>query len=326
MRRVLAGMMVCLGVGLLPGGLAARAESGWEPIRDERSVIQVVKKAAPSVVSLRHDSRAGSGVILRSDGLILTNAHVVGQERLVEVRLADGRSLRGRVLGRDKAVDIAVVKVEAENLPASELADSDALEVGQLAIAIGHPLGLERTVTVGVVSATWRRLEKRGPEGFVQTDVAISPGNSGGPLLDSHGRVVGINRLVVREKGATGLSFAVPINVAAEVARQLLEHGDVRRVRLGVSYVDTDAELAAAFGRTVPPGVVVRSVLKGSPAQRAGLREEDVITALGGHAITDGGTLRRALRGLRPGATVPMVVKRGAQTLELSVRLEELAS
>jgi S1-C subfamily serine protease len=191
------------------------------PSSDEQSVIRVARQASPAVVSVSREGGVGSGVLIRTDGVLLTNAHVVGDARQVRVELADGRRLNGRVLGRDVSGDIAVVKIPGSGFPRAPLGDSDRLEVGQASIAIGNPLGLDRTVTTGVVSAVNR--SGFDMDGLIQTDAAINPGNSGGPLLDSRGRVIGINTAVLRGRGASGLGFAIPINMANNVAQQLIE-------------------------------------------------------------------------------------------------------
>jgi S1-C subfamily serine protease len=175
---------------------------------DEAMVIRVARAMTPTVVSVAQAEGSGSGIIVDKSGLVLTNAHVVGNSRTVEVGLADGRTLNGQVLGRDPTIDVAVVRVPAQNLPTAPIGDSDKLEVGQSAIAIGNPLGLERTVTSGVVSAVNRNPRGISLDGLIQTDAAISPGNSGGPLVDSHGRVIGINTVVLSGAGASGLGFA----------------------------------------------------------------------------------------------------------------------
>ncbi|MBW3635814.1 MAG: trypsin-like peptidase domain-containing protein [Armatimonadetes bacterium] len=194
---------------------------------DEQNIIRVARQASPAVVSISRNGGTGSGVLIRSDGVLLTNAHVVGQAQQVRVELADGRRLVGRVLGRDSSVDVAVIKISGSGFPRAPLGDSDRLQVGQASIAIGNPLGLERSVTTGVVSA----INRSGFEidGLIQTDAAINPGNSGGPLLDSRGRVIGINTAVLRGNGASGLGFAIPINLASDIAQQLLETGRVQR-------------------------------------------------------------------------------------------------
>ena len=290
---------------------------------EEETVIRVARTATPAVVSVSRRGGSGSGVIVRADGIILTNAHVVGNARNVEVRTADGRTFTGTVLGRDPSVDTAVVRVAARNLPAAPLGDSDRLEVGQIAVAIGNPLGLERTVTRGVVSAT-----NRAPggvdlaAGLIQTDAAINPGNSGGPLLDSSGRVIGINTATY--SGATGLGFAIPINVATDVMEQILTTGRVRRAVLGVDTRDITPEVARYFDLPIAEGVVVVQLVRGLPAAQAGIRVEDFIVSLDGEKIEDGGELRRLLRAKRPGDLVSVGIVRGGRRLTIDVRLGEL--
>ena len=313
MKRV-TSLLVCLTL-LVPTLEAQRST-------EEETVIRVARTATPAVVSVSRRGGSGSGVIVRADGIIITNAHVVGGARTVEVRTADGRTFDGTVLGLDPSVDTAVVRVNATNLPAAPLGDSDRLEVGQLAIAIGNPLGLERTVTRGVVSAT-----NRSPQGvdiaaaLIQTDAAINPGNSGGPLLDSSGRVIGINTATY--SGTTGLGFAVPINVATDVMQQILTSGRVRRAVLGVDTRDITREIARYFDLPMEEGVVVVRVVRGMPAERAGIRVEDFIVGLDGERIEDAGELRRLLRAKRPGDTVRVEIMRGSRRQTLNVQLAE---
>ena len=292
----------------------------------EATVIRVARQAIPAVVAVSVRGGSGSGVIVRRDGVIITNAHVVGDATQVDVGLADGRRVTGRVVGRDPMVDIAVVQVSATDLPIAPLADSDRLEVGQTAIAIGNPIGLERTVTTGVVSAV-----NRSPRGFelgglIQTDAAINPGNSGGPLVDSQGRVMGINTVIVR--GTTGLGFAIPINLARDIADQVLTTGRVRRAVLGIVPDDLIPELAQQYNLPVREGIIVRSVDPGTPAARAGLQPADIITRIDDQPVTTSGDLRRVLRSRRPGdqvrLTVVRVPQRGrASTVTLTAQLVE---
>ena len=288
---------------------------------EERTVIQIVRDVSPAVVTLFARQGGGTGILIREDGLILTNSHVVANLPEVHVRLGNGERVRGTVLGRDEKADIAVVKIDGKGLPVAQLGDSDALEVGQAVIAIGNPLGLERTVTMGVLSALNRRLDSDHAEGFIQTDAAINPGNSGGPLLDSQGRVIGINTLILRRGGATGLGFAVPINVAKNIAEQLLGGGAVKRARLGISYNDVDVVMARAFGMNIPEGVTVESVVANSAAARAGLRASDIIVRMGEREVKSGAELRRAIRALRPGDKVQVEFVRGraSQVVEVSM-------
>lgn len=289
---------------------------------EEETVIRVARTATPTVVSVSRRGSSGSGVIVRADGVIITNAHVVGSARTVEIRTADGRTFTGTVLGRDETVDTAIVRVSATNLPAAPLGDSDRLEVGQIAVAIGNPLGLDRTVTRGVVSAVNR--DPRGvaiAAGLIQTDAAINPGNSGGPLLDSSGRVIGINTAILA--GATGLGFAVPINVAIDVMEQILTTGRVRRAYLGINYRDITPEIARYFRLPVEEGLVVVELGRGSPAERAGIAVEDFIVSIGGESIQDGGDLRRLLRARKPGDTVSIGLQRGTARRTVNVKLGE---
>jgi serine protease Do len=342
--RTAAALVLIAGLGIAVSVAARRREPGvasgpglplqtsqLTDVRDpgEAVVIRVARQATPAVVAVAVRGGSGSGVIIRADGVILTNAHVVRDFGDVDVGLADGRRVSGRVLGRDPAVDVAVVRVQATELPAAPLADSDRLEVGQMAIAIGNPIGLERTVTTGVVSAV-----NRSPRGFelgglIQTDAAINPGNSGGPLLDSQGRVMGINTVIIQ--GTTGLGFAIPINLARDIAEQVLTTGRVRRAVLGIVPDDLIPELAQLYDLPVREGIIVRQVEPGSPGARAGLQVADIITHIDGQRVTTSGDLRRILRGRRPGDSVRLTVVRApdrgrATTLTLTAQLGEASS
>jgi len=291
--------------------------------QDEATIIRVAREITPTVVSVTQAQGAGSGIIVSRDGVVLTNAHVVGESRTVDVGLADGRTLRGQVVGRDPTIDVAVVRVSAQNLPTAPLGDSDKLEVGQSAIAIGNPLGLERTVTSGVISAVNRNPRGISLDGLIQTDAAISPGNSGGPLVDSRGRVVGINTAVLSGAGASGLGFAVPINLANDVVRQVLTTGRITRSYLGIGYADIEPELAQQFGLPVKEGIIVGRVEAGSPAARAGIRAQDIIVRVNDTPVTNGGDLRRVLRSQPPGTTVRLEIVRPAGRSTVSVQLGE---
>ena len=320
------GVGIGVGQGLVTGGQVAWAwaQNEPEPSREEQNLIRVARQVSPAVVTVRQRGGLGSGVIIRSDGVIVTNAHVVGNARQVEVSLADGRRLSGQVLGRDPSVDIAVVRIDASGLPVAPLADSDRLQVGQAAIAIGNPLGLERTVTSGVVSAVNRSPRGFGLDGLIQTDAAINQGNSGGPLLDSRGRVMGINTAVLASNaGATGLGFAVPINLASDVVGQVLTTGRVRRAYLGIESLDIEPELAVQFRLPVREGIVIRAVGRGTPAAQAGLREGDIIVHIDDTQIRQAGDLRRILRARGPGSTIRIHVLRPSGAVTLSANLIE---
>jgi serine protease Do len=322
--RKTATLLACaglLGLGIGAGqGMVGRTSAPLfaDPtplgeLAPEQVIIEVTRRVSPAVVSIMSRGGSGSGVIIRSDGVIVTNAHVVGNLRQVTVGLATGEERVGTVLGSDRNMDIAVVQIAApEPLPAAPLGDSDLLEPGQVAIAIGNPAGLERTVTTGVVSAVDRMLPQPGMEEMIQTDAAINPGNSGGPLLDSQGRVIGINTIVLQGgrmggPALVGLGFAVPINVARDIAEQLLATGRIVRPFLGINYGDVTRELAQQFRLPVQQGILIASVQPGTPAAAAGLRAEDIIVEVNGTPITQGGDLRRLLRTVQPGATVEIV-------------------
>ena len=331
------GLTVGAGFGLTAGSVGRDAiKPAWAqqytPVArsaatlgtEEQNVVRIARQVSPAVVSVaQEEGGSGSGVIVRANGVILTNAHVVGMSRTVRVGLADGRRVDGRVLGRDPALDVAVVRIDVPNVPVAPLGDSDRLEVGQTAIAIGNPLGLERTVTTGVISAVNRSPRGMSLDGLIQTDAAISPGNSGGPLLDSGGRVIGINTAVLRATGAQGLGFAVPINLAENVVEQILATGRVVRSYLGVEYRDVEPEMAEQFRLSVREGIVVAAVEAGKPADRAGVERGDIITRIDDTPIKQGGDLRRLLRERRPGETIQITVARGLGTRTLTARLVE---
>src|SRR6058998_2642163 len=240
----------------------------------------------------REDARAtGSGVLVDPKGYILTNNHVIENAQDIIVRLSDQRKFTARLVGRDPKTDLAVLKVDAPAaLPAAELGDSDHLRVGQWAIAIGNPFGLDRTVTVGIISATARnRVGVATYENFIQTDASINPGNSGGPLLNLDGKVIGINTAIVA--AGQGIGFSIPINQAKEVMRQLIASGRVVRGWLGIAIQDVTDELAGTFG--VKEGVLVAEVMKGGPAEAAGVRQGDVIVELNGAPIKEVPELQR---------------------------------
>ncbi|MBC8137651.1 MAG: trypsin-like peptidase domain-containing protein [Fibrella sp.] len=313
-------------------GRPAWAEPASLRTADEQSTIRVARGVSPAVVTVLSKGGLGSGVILDGNkGIILTNAHVIRDDQgnvatRVNIRLKTAKELPGTVIYTDRNVDMAVIRVNATGLPQAQLGDSDKLEVGQSAIAIGNPLGLEQTVTTGVVSAVNRRLSPNDVDGFIQTDAAINPGNSGGPLLDSNGRVIGINTAVLRGNGAEGLGLAVPINLARDVVDQILTTGTVKRVSIGVRFGSVTPALAARFNLPVRSGVVLDSVMEGSAADRAGLQEGDILTALDGKPLEQGGDLLKALRARRPGETVQIKYQRGRTSGTTSVRLAEASS
>jgi Do/DeqQ family serine protease len=273
----------------------------------------------------REEGRAaGSGVIVDGRGYILTNNHVVENAAEVEVRLSDDRKFKATLVGRDARTDLAVLKVESPGspLPVATLGDSDKLRVGQWAIAIGNPFGLDRTVTAGIISATGRtHVGVATYEAFIQTDASINPGNSGGPLLNLDGRVVGINTAIV--SSGQGIGFAIPINMARDIMTQLIARGRVVRGWLGVVIQDLTPELAAGFGVKEDAGVLVAEVMKDGPADGAGLRPGDIIVGFGGTAIKDVTDLQKRVAAVEPGRPTPLAVVRDRKTVTLSVKVGE---
>jgi serine protease Do len=273
----------------------------------------------------REDSRAtGSGVIVDPNGYVLTNNHVIENAADINIRLSDGRRFPAKLVGRDPKTDLAVLKVDPPApLPAAELGDSDNLRVGQWAIAIGSPFGLDRTVTVGIVSATARtRVGVATYENFIQTDASINPGNSGGPLLNLDGRVIGINTAIVA--AGQGIGFSIPINMAKDVMRQLIAGGRVVRGWLGIVIQDVTDELAQSFGVGEREGVIVADVMKGGPAEAGGLKAGDVITQFAGAPIKEAPELQRRVAGVNPGQPVPVTVIRDGQPAKLTVTIGEM--
>lgn len=264
----------------------------------------------------------GSGFIISADGLILTNAHVVREAKQVTVKLSDRREFAARVLGTDPVTDIAVLRIEAKNLPVVRLGDPRELEVGDPVLAIGAPFGLEQSATQGIVSAKGRSLPGDTVVPFIQTDAAVNPGNSGGPLFDGGGAVVGINAQIYSQSGGfQGLSFAIPINVALKVKDQIVATGKVAHARLGVSIQDLNQTLAQSFGLPVPDGALIANVAPRSAAAAAGLRSGDVVTAVNGEPVVRSGALSSLIGMSSPGDKVHLKVWRDRAWKEVDVRL-----
>jgi len=270
----------------------------------------------------------GSGFIISADGYILTNAHVVAGSSEVTVRMADAkREFKAKVVGADERTDIALLKVEQNNLPVAKLGKSSTLEPGQWVAAIGSPFGFANTITAGIVSATERALPAETYLPFIQTDVAVNPGNSGGPLLNLDGEVVGINSMIYsRTGGYMGVSFAIPIEEALDVSKQLREHGKVTRGRLGIGIQPVTKELAQSFKLDSTHGVVVVQVEPGSPAEKAGLQVGDVILAYNGKAIEEGNMLPRLVGGTKPGEQAKLEVWRKGERRTLAATIGEMPS
>ena len=361
MRRVLAlplVLLLCLGLAA-----PAWAERG---VSANSFVTAAVKRVAPAVVRIdtertvprvgldpafndpllrelfgdqiphSRERGQGSGIVIDAKGLVLTNAHVVDGADRVEVSLADGRELEGRVLGADPITDLAVVSIPGgQGLKAAPLGDSEALEVGDWAIALGTPYGLERTVTLGIVSSLHRNITSLGFSNkrleLIQTDAAINPGNSGGPLINADGEVVGINTLVRSGPGA-GLGFAIPINLAKGVAAQLGNGGSVVHPYLGLQLVPLNARLArdnnsdpnALLQLPERDGALVQRVIPESPAEKAGLRRGDLVVAAADQTVPDPAALLRLVEASQVGEALPLTVLRGDQQLQLSIRPEAL--
>lgn len=262
----------------------------------------------------------GSGFIISEDGLIMTNAHVVEDADEIIVRLTDKREFKGKVLGTDKQTDIAVVKIDARNLPVLKIGSSDKLKVGQWVAAIGSPFGLDNTVTAGIVSALSRNLPSDQYVPFIQTDVAVNPGNSGGPLFNMNGEVVGINSQIFSTSGGfMGLSFAIPIDLAMKIKDQLVENGKVTRGYVGVYIQELNQELANSFGLKTPEGALITKVEDGSPASKAGLKEGDVVIAVDGRKITSSVSLPMVVSSMKPGTKTTFIVFRDKAEVKLDV-------
>lgn len=304
-------------------------------------VVAVAQKVGPTVVGITNkglvrdmfnrqvlmEQGTGSGVIFDPNGLIVTNHHVIKGAKEIAVSLADGRSVPGRVLGSDPATDLAVVKIEETNLPTAVFGDSDKNMVGEPVVAIGNPLGLEfkGSVTAGIISALNRSLDV-GERTFrlIQTDAAINPGNSGGALANADGNIIGINSAKINANGVEGIGFAIPINVAKKVINSILETGKVARPYLGVAMMDKD--LAARYGYDVrlERGVLVVRLDSEGPAYKAGLRSEDIITAINGKAINSVKELREILDNTEIGSTIDLQVLRNSRQLNLKVKVGEM--
>jgi serine protease Do len=267
----------------------------------------------------------GSGFIVTPDGYIMTNAHVVRGASEVTVKTTDRREYSAKVIGIDDRTDVAVIKIEAKNLPTVKIGDPDLLRPGQWVIAIGSPFDMENSVTAGIVSATSRTLPGDPYVPFIQTDVAVNPGNSGGPLFNMNGEVVGINSQIYSQTGGyMGLSFAIPINVANDVRGQLISTGKVSRGRIGVGIETVTAAKAEAFGLDRPRGALIGSVESGGPAEKAGVKPGDIIISVDGHAVERDAEVPALISGIKPGKEVALEVWRDRNVRKLSARVVEV--
>lgn len=288
---------------------------------------ELFRRFAPQMPREQESQSLGSGFIISADGYIMTNAHVVDHADKITVRLTDKREYSAKVIGADKRTDVALLKIEADNLPKVVVGDPGRLKVGEWVIAIGSPFGFDSSVTAGIVSAKGRSLPQDNFVPFIQTDVAINPGNSGGPLFNMNGEVVGINsQIYTRSGGSMGLSFAIPIDVATQVVDQLRSKGSVTRGRIGVTIQELTRELAESFGLSQSGGALVSSVEKGGPADKAGIEVSDVILRFDGKAVNNSADLPRIVGAARPGSKVVAEVWRKGAVKKVTVEVAKMPS
>ncbi len=305
-------------------------------VAGQADVVSVAQKILPTVVNIEvqflRGTAIGSGFIIRSDGYIVTNNHVVQDSRGIKVSLADGRVLNARIVGLDAETDLGVIKVDASNLPVAELGTSSDLVVGELAVAIGSPEGFEQTVTSGIISALHRNLPDFHPENapnttplldVIQTDAAINPGNSGGPLCNSMGKVIGINTAIASETGGNvGIGFAIPIDNAAPVIEELINKGKVVHPWMGISGTTLSPEIALRYNLPVQEGALIRTVYKGGPADKAGMAMGDIVVALDGKQTKSMDEVMLEIRRRQVGARVKVTYYRGSEKMDTEVVLE----
>ena len=359
MKRVLSALVVSGGIALTTGNVSSVLAGAPIPLADGapvQTLAPVVSRITPGVVGIsvrgrvkednpllqdpmfrrffnlqqqpveRETQATGSGVIVdAAQGYVMTNAHVVENANSIEVTTKDNRRLTAKLIGRDPDTDISVLQIPAGGLTAVPIGDSDRLQVGDFVLAIGNPFGLGQTVTSGIVSALGRSgLGIEGYEDFIQTDASINPGNSGGPLVDLQGRVVGINTAILAPGGGNiGIGFAVPINMARQVMDQLVNYGEIKRGRIGVGIQDLTPDLAQALGTRHTQGAVIARVEPGSPAERAGLRTNDLVVAINGAPMRSGTELRNRVGLSRIGDEVELTVERGGTERNVTVRVEK---
>ncbi len=303
-------------------------QTGMPPQFQDPAFRQFFGNAMPPSEQIQQG--VGSGFITTADGQIVTNAHVVEGADRVQVTLKDGRTFTGEVVGADSVTDIAVIKIDAQDLPTVKISDSDQIQPGEWAIAIGNPLGLDSTVTAGIISATGRTSREVGvPDkrvDFIQTDAAINPGNSGGPLLNLNGEVIGVNTAIIQ--GAQGLGFAIPINTVQRISSQLIETGRVEHAYLGIQMVTLSPEMKeninsdpnSPFTVEEEEGVLIARVMPNSPAAQSGLRAGDVITAIEGQPVKDGAEVQRVVEQSTVGQNLSLTLRRDGQEQTLNVR------
>ncbi|UUY08794.1 trypsin-like peptidase domain-containing protein [Pseudomonas sp. J452] len=271
----------------------------------------------------RMESSLGSAVIMSPEGYLLTNNHVVAGADQIVVALKDGRETLARVIGSDPETDLAVLKIDLKDLPSMTLGRSDQINIGDVTLAIGNPFGVGQTVTMGIISATGRnQLGLNTYEDFIQTDAAINPGNSGGALVDAHGNLIGINTAIFSKSGGSqGIGFAIPVKLATEVMKAIIEHGQVIRGWLGIEVQPLTPELAESFGLGSHSGILVAGIYRDGPAQKAGLQPGDLILTIDGEAAIDGRRSMNQVARAKPGGQVAIEVLRGGETLELTAEI-----
>jgi serine protease Do len=303
---------------------SVRGQAGLPPGSEEDPFFDFFRRFGPPQPREYESRSLGSGFLITADGYLLTNAHVVEAADEITVRLTDKREFKAKVIGNDRRTDVALLKIDATGLPSVTFGDPGKLRVGEWVVAIGSPFGFENTVTAGIVSAKGRSLPQENFVPFIQTDVAINPGNSGGPLFNLKGEVIGMNSMIFsRTGGFMGVSFAIPIDVAADVAKQLQTSGRVNRGRIGVVIQEVTKELAESFGLPKPAGALVNSVEKGGPADKAGIQASDVILKFDNKDVDSSNELPRAVAATRPGSKVPVQIWRKGERKDLMITVGE---
>jgi len=303
----------------------AHAGGAQSPVPEDDPFYDFFRRFGPPQQRDYETRSLGSGFIVSTDGYILTNAHVVDMADEVTVKLSDKREFKAKVIGADKRTDVAVIKIEATGLPAVKIGDPEKLRVGEWVLAIGSPFGFESTVTAGIVSAKGRSLPQENYVPFIQTDAAVNPGNSGGPLFNVKGEVVGINsQIYSRTGGFMGLSFAIPIDVAMDISNQLRTAGRVSRGRIGVVIQEVTKELAESFGLPKASGALVNSVEKGGPAEKAGIEASDVILKFDGKNVASSSDLPRIVAQSRPGSKVTAQIWRKGASRDVAITVGEM--
>lgn len=295
---------------------------GFPNIPEDDPFFEFFRRFAPQMPREQESQSLGSGFIISADGYIMTNAHVVDHADKITVRLTDKREFRAKVIGADKRTDVALLKIEATGLPKINVGDPNKLKVGEWVVAIGSPFGFDSSVTAGIVSAKGRSLPQDNFVPFIQTDVAINPGNSGGPLFNMNEEVVGINsQIYTRSGGSMGLSFAIPIDVATQVADQLRSSGKVTRGRIGVTIQELTRELAESFGLSKPNGALISNVEKNAPADKAGIEASDVILKFDGKLVNNSSDLPRMVAAVKPGTKVAVELWRKGESRQVTVEV-----